>query len=176
MRSFIRYLKSTITSSLVGVEIGVKLGENAEDIINNLNIEKLFLVDPWMAYSKPSIQEEICGYGKQEVMDKWYNEVYKKFRSNTRVSILKHTSKDASTIITDKVDFVYIDAVHTYDGVLEDCKLWYPLVKSNGILCGHDYNNEECGSDIRKAVNTFVSEYPKDIFRQLDCDWIIQKC
>ncbi len=50
MRPFIKYLKENTTNGLVGAEIGVKRGENAEDILNNLNIEALYLIDPWEVY------------------------------------------------------------------------------------------------------------------------------
>ena len=39
----------------------------------------------------------------------------------------------------ESLDFVYIDANHSYDYVKEDIELWYPKVKSGGYLLGHDY-------------------------------------
>ena len=39
----------------------------------------------------------------------------------------------------ESLDFVYIDANHAYDWVVQDIELWYPKVKKGGILWGHDY-------------------------------------
>ena len=37
------------------------------------------------------------------------------------------------------LDSVYIDARHDYDSILSDIEAWTPLVKSGGIIAGHDY-------------------------------------
>lgn len=37
------------------------------------------------------------------------------------------------------LDFIYLDAGHTYDEVLLDLRTWVPLLRPGGILCGHDY-------------------------------------
>jgi hypothetical protein len=59
-------------------------------------------------------------------------------------------------------DFVYLDADHTYKGAAKDIELWYPKVRSGGILSGHDYKNKRirpgivCG--VVQAVDEFVSK------------------
>lgn len=37
------------------------------------------------------------------------------------------------------LDFVYIDGNHAYDWVKQDIQLWWPKLKKNGLLMGHDY-------------------------------------
>jgi SAM-dependent methyltransferase len=52
------------------------------------------------------------------------------------------------------LDFVFIDASHEYEDVVQDLKAWYPKVKPGGVLAGHDYypaNPEWCG--VLRAVN-----------------------
>ena len=34
---------------------------------------------------------------------------------------------------------LYIDGAHDYDSVLQDIELYYPKIKSGGLICGHDY-------------------------------------
>lgn len=39
------------------------------------------------------------------------------------------------------IDFLYIDADHSYESVMDDLKAWWPLVKKGGIIAGDDYLN-----------------------------------
>ena len=106
--------------SVKGVEIGVKFGINAESILKELNIEKLFLVDPW-------------------VNEAHLKEAFYRFRkSNKGVFIKEISSKAVSQFKDNSLDFVYIDGNHSFDFVLEDIYLWYSKIKNNGIIAGHD--------------------------------------
>lgn len=42
-------------------------------------------------------------------------------------------------------DAVYLDADHSYSAVVADIEAWLPLVRSGGILCGHDFLEEPDG-------------------------------
>jgi cephalosporin hydroxylase len=41
-----------------------------------------------------------------------------------------------------EIDFVYIDADHSFDSVLWDILAWKKIMKKNGWIGGHDYNHE----------------------------------
>jgi hypothetical protein len=57
-----------------------------------------------------------------------------------RAVMVRASSEVASKMFVDKsLDFVYIDANHAYDYVVQDIKLWYPKIKEKGYLLGHDY-------------------------------------
>lgn len=60
------------------------------------------------------------------------------------------------------VDFVYIDAGHTYDEILRDLELWWPLVSDRGILAGHDYDHTH--PDVIRAVDEFGVRYERTIY------------
>ncbi len=49
------------------------------------------------------------------------------------------------------VDVAFIDANHTFDLVVADCKLCKELVKPGGMVCGHDYGSD-ASPDVRLAV------------------------
>jgi predicted O-methyltransferase YrrM len=53
------------------------------------------------------------------------------------------------------LDFVFIDADHTYESVLKDIYAWYTKVRTGGILSGHDYSS---WSGVKMAVDKFTKE------------------
>jgi len=62
--------------------------------------------------------------------------------------IITKSTQGADLFQDNSLDFVYIDANHAYDYVVEDMEKWYPKVKNGGYLIGHDYldidwNNNE---------------------------------
>jgi len=124
--------------NLVGVEIGVLSGINAYLTLGSLDIDKLYLIDPYEggeAKHKESAKELLSVFGNGV---EW---VYK-------------YSYDAVEELKDiEFDFVYIDGMHDYESVLQDITLYYPLVKSGGIICGHDFCKGHMG--VVKAVDKF---------------------
>lgn len=64
-------------------------------------------------------------------------------RSGGRASIMKMTTREASTLLPDgTLDFVFIDADHSYQAVKDDIACWAPKVKAGGWVGGHDYNRK----------------------------------
>lgn len=55
-----------------------------------------------------------------------------------------------------KLDWVYIDAGHSYEEVKADFEAWFPKVRSGGIVSGHDYGDNDC-----IGVKEFIDEYMK---------------
>lgn len=56
-----------------------------------------------------------------------------------RSSIWKVPTTDAANLFPDKMlDFVFIDADHSYEGVSADIRAWRPKIRSGGMLIGHD--------------------------------------
>lgn len=61
----------------------------------------------------------------------------------------KNNLMQVKNIIEDKeIDFLFIDANHTYNGVKKDFEVWSPLVKDGGIIALHDIvyhlHNRDC--------------------------------
>ncbi len=55
-----------------------------------------------------------------------------------------------------KIDFLFIDGDHTYDGVKKDFNLYKQLVKKGGIIALHDIANHPKESNCR--VDKFWNE------------------
>jgi len=51
----------------------------------------------------------------------------------------------ASKYEDQSLDFVFIDAKHTYEAVTKDIAAWRGKVRPGGIICGHDYSQDYAG-------------------------------
>lgn len=67
------------------------------------------------------------------------------------------------------IDTVFIDMDHSYESVKRDLSIWYPLVKRNGWLGGHDYG---IFPGVARAVDEFF--HPRKVLVMDHC-WLIQK-
>jgi predicted O-methyltransferase YrrM len=50
-------------------------------------------------------------------------------------------------------DMVFLDSSHLYDMTKQEIRAWYPRVKDDGVLAGHDYTTHE---QVRRAVDEVV--------------------
>lgn len=63
-------------------------------------------------------------------------------RNGNIVKIVKKPSRSAAATYEDaSLDFVFIDAGHTYNEVRDDIRRWLPKVRPGGVLAGHDYTS-----------------------------------
>lgn len=144
-------LLQQIAPNGLGVEVGSLFGEYAKTILNNWN-GTLCLIDPWREFGD---EYEDTGNAAQ----KKHREVYEKVVNNLvgfedRGIPIRATSKVASRLFADNsLDFVYIDANHAYDFVVEDIELWFPKLKKGGLFAGHDYLKIDWKTDPLFAPN-----------------------
>ena len=63
-------------------------------------------------------------------------------------------------IVSDNLDFVYIDANHDYKFITEDMRNFWKKVRIGGIMGGHDYYNgyQRMCDDVIRAVGEFAYE------------------
>ena len=117
----------------VGAEIGVRVGNNATVMFKAIPGVRLYLVDPWCRYSDSLSNDSDLFLGQAYMMTR---RRVKEFDS----TIIRMDSLHASLKFPDNsLDFVYIDANHTYDSCMMDIILWTQKVRKGGIISGHDY-------------------------------------
>ena len=148
----------------VGVEVGVQTGIYSEVILRLSNLKRLYSIDCWKSFE---------GYrdiaNKNQIKQYYYylKTKIRLFKFGKRSRILKKFSKDAANLFGDNsLDFIYIDAQHSYEGCKEDINLWWPKLKTGGIFAGHDYVNgklPEGEFGVKRAVDELIKEkkYPK---------------
>jgi len=136
-------------------EVGVYFGRSA-----------LFMAEQLVALNKKITFNCIDVWPKPHVL------------SEHKVNFMQMPSVDAANLIDDEsLDFVFIDANHSYESVAEDIKAWFPKVRKGGIISGHDYNDKEYMSfdpfyqidytmEIHLGVVKAVDEFfPKDAIK-----------
>lgn len=70
---------------------------------------------------------------------------------------IKLSTKDASKLFKDNsIDFLFIDANHSREGVTADIDNWKNKVKLDGIIAGHDYDWPEIKEVVDKTFSRIV--------------------
>ncbi len=121
------------------VEIGVNQGDCSWFLRQCFPSAHLYLVDPWELSSSYRESDGPVTLQKQE-MRRAFNKVQSYFRDDPYTHVFRKTSKEASFVIPDFQDLVFIDGNHDYEFVKEDIELWLPKIRNGGILAGHDYH------------------------------------
>jgi cephalosporin hydroxylase len=124
-------------------EVGVANGDSAIYLaqeINRLGKKfKLYMVDN-------------MDYGGYLQMKTIYQNIIKSGLGEF-IEVVPFESLEAVKLFNDGYfDFCYIDSSHTYEETKKEIRAWYPKVKDENILSGHDYNAPE----VRQAVDEVV--------------------
>jgi len=132
-----------------GVEIGVFKGEFSKNILKNWN-GILYMVDVW----RPLGDEYEDASNHKDHVDA-YQETMENIRGfEDRGIMVRATSEIAADMFqNESLDYVFIDANHAYDFVVEDINTWFPKLKKGGIFSGHDYINMDWYNDPNFAPN-----------------------
>ena len=94
--------------------------------------------------------------------------MFDKNTANKNIVKLKMTMEEAFNFLPE-LDVIYIDGDHRYDFVLKDIELSLRKIKKNGIISGHDYNNNDIG--VINAVNKIFGK-PDKVFS--DTSWFVK--
>lgn len=151
------------------VEVGTHRGDYARILLDKWNGEKLYCIDPWQNLPEYKDQaKRLWGNGDRQTD---YEVASKKLRPHSsRVELIKGISSVAVNQFQDQaLDFVYLDGNHEPPFVEEDIKVWWPKVKSGGILAGHDIlcpgePDGLWGKYIQPAVFKFAESQKLDVY------------
>ena len=131
MISYINRMKGDV----IGAEIGVLKGETSHVLLESCpNIKKLYGIDPYITYTAIDVVRT------QEDMDSYEKTLYQNMSPfSERFELIKKKSVDASyQLANESLDFVLVDGDQTEDSIHNDIELYYPKIKKNGYIFGHD--------------------------------------
>lgn len=132
-----------------GAEIGVFEGNTSAHLLASFSALEMYCVDPFVEYSqfendKTSEKMITCEAKARARLAPF----------GARAKIMKNFSVEAAkSIESDSLDFVFIDAIHTFDAVTEDLNAWYRTVRPGGLVAGHDFS----WPGVREAVEKFIA-------------------
>lgn len=135
----------------VCVELGVAEGYFAADICA-WGVAKLYAVDLWEAHP------EIPGDAGND--QPWHNANYEAAKKRLapfgdRAVILRGATTAMAGYIGEELDFVNVDACHSYACVRADIEAYWPKLKSGGIMAFHDHEMKQYG--VKQAVAEFAA-------------------
>jgi len=128
------------------VEIGSYRGATAMVFRSWFPSAKLIMVDPWthkIGDSRDSIAE----------WENIYSRVCDEFAGDIGTFPLRCHSALASCYCPDGIDILYVNGVHTYEGVMSDLTHWLPKMRKPSIVAGYDDRYSEAFEPIWEAVD-----------------------
>ena len=152
------------------VEVGSWKGKSAAfmcvEIANSGKIIRFDCVDTWQG------SDEHQAGGAFEDHDCVNGELLTRFQENMAPvtgrfnTIIESSVQAAQRYANCSLDFVFIDADHSYPAMIQDITAWLPKIKPGGYLAGHDYY----WAGVKQAVDELLPQalhYPPG-------SWIIQ--
>ncbi len=176
-RPFERLFIHRDKKDLIGAEIGVAGGEHSLSLLKTLDIKKLYCIDPYVIYS--DYEEGKAHFGvDQASIEETEKRAHKLLAERSeKITWIRKLSNDAVSDIKEELDFCYIDGNHAKNFVIEDIKNYFPLVKSGGVLGGHDFYNgfQNSHDGVVAAVIEFAVANNIPLKLELPDWWIIKE-
>ena len=129
----------------IGAEVGVAEGTYSFILCQEIPNLELYCVDMW---------DTMTGVFHDHRYRQ--SERVRKLLSPYKATLIKKFSLDAIDDFGDNFfDFVYIDAGHRFDEVMQDIIKWTKKVRKGGIVSGHDYQSPQ----ISLAVDAYTKAH-----------------
>jgi predicted O-methyltransferase YrrM len=142
----------------LGAEIGV-LGGGYSVVLCQANPKlKLYAIDSW------SLDEG----RRQDYHTRKYEEAKTRLAPFNVTLIEKYSLEAAKDFEDNSLDFVFIDANHSFDAVIQDLITWKQKVRKGGIVAGDDYNTSQ---DVKTAVNAYTASHKLQLQLTTELDY-----
>lgn len=135
-------------------EVGIGYGFHAKQILDDTNIEKLYLIDPMKFY-------EYDGWAKDvQYRYKGFDNLIQNIKTHLSIHKDRYTWYIQPSVETtneqvpdESIDLAFIDGDHSFKAVSIDLPLWWGKLKKGGWMLGDDYNR----GAVKNAVDTWAN-------------------
>lgn len=157
-----------------GVEVGVLDGYTSDVLLQRFPSLELWMVDRWQPFGGPSGLDflDAESFERLRRMALWWTS----HAEHRRYEFRQESTAAAEYFPKATLDFVFIDADHSYHAVCNDLAAWWDKLRPGGLLCGHDYGvyGDATGQwGVSRAVNEFSARHAREVTMGLDGTWRI---
>lgn len=154
-----------------GAEVGVLDGYTSDILLQSFPKLNLWMIDRWEPFVGSGLDFlDEDGFERLRRMTLWWTS----HAPSRRFELRRESTVAANFFAENSLDFVFIDADHTYEAVKRDLLAWWPRVRPGGLVCGHDYGvyGDASGQwGVSRAVNEFALAQQTSIAIGLDGTW-----
>lgn len=152
------------SARVVGAEVGVFRGRMSAQL---LRVEplRLIMVDSWLpAERQPREYRDTGDMHAHLSLDSQLGNLARAreqtaFAARRRLILRSDSAAAAACVADGCLDFVFLDADHSYTGVRQDIDAWWPKLRPGGLLGGHDYSYQgRHRFQVRQAVDDAARE------------------
>jgi cephalosporin hydroxylase len=136
------------------VEIGAFAGGSSCLMLQRLNTT-VISVDLGEPISKEVVFENVINYKNN-------NNYYKYIQGNSQVietknQVIEALSNSRVLGYSNKINLLFIDGDHSYEGVIADFNMYSDLVSFGGYIVFDDYNDNLYSPEVKQAVDALLS-------------------
>jgi len=145
------------------VEVGTWFGKSTNYLATKIKKSgksiKLTTIDTFKGTDDEELHQNIVG--------SFNGDIFYEFIDNTvlsgnygNIDIIKDTSHNASNQFTNgSIDYIMLDAGHSYEDVRDDINYWYNKIKPGGWISGDDYGGSFFPGVTRAADEFFYKQF-----------------
>lgn len=149
------------------LEIGSATGGFIYIISTTLNSRKkrtIISIDPWSKGTKYEKQFDVYKKTIKKLEQSYPNNKYVHIRGKSEN---KETIANLEKVLkNNKIDFLFIDGNHTYEGVLSDWNKYNNFVDEDGVIAFHDIIGDKGASKAWKKITYENNNYKKVEFKK----------
>jgi hypothetical protein len=179
-QQLLHHLRHDLQRLTTAVEVGTWRGDFAMMMMNILEPENFFCVDPFAIFPG-MVSRPDSAYDNQLTLDELAERTRRRMVGRGGDLIRQKSVDGANQFMDNDLDVVYLDGDHTYQGVKQDLEAWWPKVRAGGYLCGDDYITGSTGQGFQFGVIEAVNEFAEQQNMQLvvyvsrQPQWLIRK-
>lgn len=172
-RPYIEMLRSQLGEPTRAAEVGVWQGSMSRQLLRSFPELELLMVDRYCKYNKASHDARLSKMTQLEFDGALSYAVSSTSKhAARRIVMVGDSLKVCQEIKLESLDFVFIDADHSYEAVKKDIPNWKKTVRKGGIVSGHDYSPRHRG--VCQAVDEFCAEHGYSLNHLPQCIWWVK--